>query len=113
MFSRVLTAIPDLPVAKKRVQLYTNFFEKSPRRANDLANHGKKKLKYPISVETRWGTWLDSVCFIYDNWKQLMQFFDERDDNRDNEKARKLLKKRKCVLVAKEIGLKTALRFVR
>ena len=113
MLSRVLTAIPETrPGAKKLVQLYTNF-EKSPRRANFLANHGEKKLKYPIPVETRRGTWLDSVCFISDNWKQLMQFFDERDDNRDNEKARKLFKKMKCALVAKEIGFIAALRFVR
>ena len=63
-------------------------------------------------VWSRW-TWRDSVCFISDNWQQLMQFFDERDDNRDNKKTRKILEKMKCSLVAKEIGFIAALRFIR
>ena len=40
-----------------------------------------------------------------------MQFFDEKDDNRDNEEAKKLLKKMQCSLVVKEIGFTAALRF--
>ena len=71
--ARVLCAIKDSsPSVTKMVKFVTKFFHNSTRRVSDWSIVCSKK--YPTPVETRWGTWIDAVIYISENWTHFEVF---------------------------------------
>ena len=75
-----------------------------------LSKVGKK---YPTPVETRWGTWIDAVIHISENWEPFRSFLNSRNVQEDKDKAEKILSLMDQDGVKDQTGFLCSLRFIR